>query len=260
MEDNIKKAISVVAKLRAPDGCPWDREQTRESIKDGIIEEGYELIDAINLKDDYKIKDELGDVFMQVLMQAQIASEEGLFNLDDVARHLSDKLIRRHPHVFGNLSVDNTDEVLDNWEKIKKTEKGYTDRKSALDGIPETFPPLMRACKMSKKAVKAGFHFDTIEGAFDKLEEEIKELREAYEKGERGLRLEEELGDVLYAACALGGYLKIGPEIALKEATDKFYKRFTLMEEYLKEEGKNIKDMSLKELSLVWNRVKKDIH
>ena len=256
MDDKIQKAIDVVARLRAPDGCPWDREQTRESIKDGIIEEGYELIDAINQKDDYKIKDELGDVFMQVLMQAQMAKEEGLFDLEDVAEHLSDKLIRRHPHVFGNLSVDNTDQIIDNWENIKKNEKCYTDRKSAIDGIPGSFTSLMRAYKMSKKAVKAGFHWNETEEALKKVEEEVKELREAVENNSDANKLEEELGDVLYAVCALSGYLKIQPEIALKEATDKFQKRFQLMEDRINAEGKVMKNMTLDELMLYWKEVK----
>lgn len=256
MDEKIQKAIDVVAKLRAPDGCPWDRQQTHESIRCELLEETYELIDAINQKDDYKIKDELGDVFMQVLMHAQIASERDAFDLGDVAEQLSSKLIRRHPHVFGNVSVENTDQVIDNWEKIKVTEKGYTDRKSIVDGIPESFTALMKAYKIGKKAVKAGFDWDNIQGALDKLDEEIGELKEAIKNGDDEKHLEEELGDVLFCVCNVSRKLKIQPEAALNQTVDKFYRRFVLMEKMIGEDGKNMKEMPLEEMDKYWDRAK----
>ncbi|MBQ0104577.1 MAG: nucleoside triphosphate pyrophosphohydrolase, partial [Armatimonadetes bacterium] len=256
MDEKIQKAIDVVAKLRAPEGCPWDRQQTHESIRNELLEEAYELIDAINQKDDYKIKDELGDVFMQVLMHAQIASEENKFDLGDVAEQLSSKLIRRHPHVFGDVNVENTDQVIDNWEKIKVTEKGYTDRKSAVDGIPESFTALMKAYKIGKKAVKVGFDWDSIDGALDKLDEEIKELKEAIKNNDEEKHLEEELGDVLFCICNVSRKLKIQPEVALNHTVDKFYNRFTLMEKMINEDGKNMKEMPLSEMDKYWDRAK----
>lgn len=257
MNERIQKAIDVVAKLRAPDGCPWDRQQTHESMKNELLEETYELIDAINQKDDYKIKDELGDVFMQVLMHAQIAREENKFDLGDVAEQLSSKLIRRHPHVFGDVTVENTDQVIDNWEKIKVTEKGYTDRKSAVDGIPESFTALMKAYKIGKKAVKVGFDWSSTEGAVEKLDEEIGELKEAIKKGHDEKHIEEELGDVLFCVCNVARKLKIQPEVALNHTVDKFYNRFTLMEKMINEEGKNMKEMSLDEMDVYWDKAKK---
>lgn len=256
MDKKIQKAIDVVAKLRAPDGCPWDRQQTHESIRCELLEETYELIDAINQKDDYKIKDELGDVFMQVLMHAQIASEENKFDIGDVAEQLSSKLIRRHPHVFGNVSVENTDQVIDNWEKIKVTEKGYTDRRSIVDGIPESFTALMKAYKIGKKAVKAGFDWDNIQGALDKLDEEIGELKEAIKNGDDEKHLEEELGDVLFCVCNVSRKLKIQPEAALNQTVDKFYRRFVLMEKMIGEDGRNMKEMTLEEMDKYWDRAK----
>ena len=256
MDEKIQKAIDVVAKLRAPEGCPWDRQQTHESIRNELLEEAYELIDAINQKDDYKIKDELGDVFMQVLMHAQIASEENKFDLGDVAEQLSSKLIRRHPHVFGDVNVENTDQVIDNWEKIKVTEKGYTDRKSAVDGIPESFTALMKAYKIGKKAVKVGFDWDSIDGALDKLDEEVKELKEAIKNNDEEKHLEEELGDVLFCICNVSRKLKIQPEVALNHTVDKFYNRFTLMEKMINEDGKNMKEMPLSEMDKYWDRAK----
>ena len=257
MDKKIQKAIDVVAKLRAPDGCPWDRQQTHESMKNELLEETYELIDAINQKDDYKIKDELGDVFMQVLMHAQIAGEENKFDLGDVAEQLSSKLIRRHPHVFGDVTVENTDQVIDNWEKIKVTEKGYTDRKSAVDGIPESFTALMKAYKIGKKAVKVGFDWSSTEGAVEKLDEEIGELKEAIKNGHDEKHIEEELGDVLFCVCNVARKLKIQPEVALNNTVDKFYNRFTLMEKMINEDGKNMKEMSLDEMDVYWDKAKK---
>lgn len=257
MDEKIQKAIDVVAKLRAPDGCPWDRQQTHESMKNELLEETYELIDAINQKDDYKIKDELGDVFMQVLMHAQIAREENKFDLGDVAEQLSSKLIRRHPHVFGDVTVENTDQVIDNWEKIKVTEKGYTDRKSAVDGIPESFTALMKAYKIGKKAVKVGFDWSSIEGSVEKLDEEIGELKEAIKNGHDEKHIEEELGDVLFCVCNVARKLKIQPEVALNNTVDKFYNRFTLMEKMINEDGKNMKEMSLDEMDVYWDKAKK---
>lgn len=257
MDKKIEKVIEVVAKLRAPDGCPWDREQTHESIKNELLEETYELIDAIESDDDYKLKDELGDVLMQVLMHAQMAKEEGKFDIGDVSEQLSSKLIRRHPHVFGNTVVDGTGQVIDNWEKIKVTEKGYTDRKSAIDGIAPSFTALMKAYKIGKKAARVGFDWDDPYGCFDKLNEEVGELREAVENNHSEEHIEEELGDVLFCVCNIARKLKIQPEVALNKTVNKFYDRFTKMEEMIKSDNKDMKEMSLDEMDVYWDKVKK---
>jgi len=253
--EKIKKVLEVIKTLRSENGCMWDRAQTHDSITGELLEESYELIDAINENDNHKIKDELGDVLLQVLMHSQMASEENIFDFNDVCENLSEKLIRRHPHVFDNLNVNDTDEILKNWEKIKVTEKGYTDRKSAIDGIPKSFTALMKAYKIGKKAAKVGFDWPVVDGAIEKLDEEIIEFKEAIATKD-SKHIEEELGDVLFSICNIARKLDIQPEYTLNKTVDKFYNRFTLMEEEIKKDNKNINDLTLEEMDKYWKKIK----
>ncbi|MBQ9358699.1 MAG: nucleoside triphosphate pyrophosphohydrolase, partial [Abditibacteriota bacterium] len=202
MTDQYKRLLEIAAALRAPGGCPWDRQQTRKSITPDLIEEAYELIEAVNREDSYAQMDEAGDVLLQVVMHCQMAAEAGEYDMETVCGHLADKLVHRHPHVFGEVKADTADQVWANWEVLKKQEKGYGERRSALDGIPSTFPALMKGAKLCKRAGKTGFDWPDVNSVFDKLDEETGELREALEEGEPE-HVREELGDVLFVICAL---------------------------------------------------------
>ena len=251
------RLVDIVNTLRSPGGCPWDREQTSKSLLPGAVEEVYELIDAVDEEESFKIKDELGDVLLQVVMQAQIAKENGEFTIEDVCKNISDKLIRRHPHVFADVDVSDSDQVMVNWEIIKRTEKGYTDRKSVIDGVPRSFPALIRAYKLSKKASKVGFDWDTYHGALDKVDEELSELKAEIDLNDRE-HMFDELGDLLFAICNLARKLDIAPEMALNRASDKFYDRFVKLETSCSNAGKELTDMTLAEMDTVWDAVKKE--
>ena len=193
---NLEELISIIRKLRAPDGCPWDREQTHYSLRPNMIEEAYEAVDAIDDNDMKHLKEELGDVLLQVVLHSQIASEEGAFDIEDVAQELNKKLIHRHPHVFGNAKIDNSDDVLQAWDKLKAEEK--THRKSAMDGISRSQAALISAQKISKKAVKQGFEWPDEETLYDCIKSEFQEFKQAKENGDK-LNMEEEFGDILFA-------------------------------------------------------------
>lgn len=212
---NIDRLVDIIAQLRAENGCPWDREQTHDTLKRNIIEETYELIDAINDNNKNAMKEELGDVLLQVVFHAQIAHENGEFDIDDVAKTISDKLIRRHPHVFGSTKVSGTDEVLKNWDEIKKTE--YKNRTSALDGVVQSQPALMSAQQISKKAVKVGFEWPDYTTLKECLNSEIEEFEEAREEQNKE-HMEEEFGDVLFALVNVARWNKIDAEQALIKA------------------------------------------
>jgi tetrapyrrole methylase family protein/MazG family protein len=247
--------VQVVNKLRSPEGCPWDREQTHESLKRFLLEETYELFEAIDLKDPDSMKDELGDVLLQVLLHAEIAREHGHFSIDDVITNLREKLMRRHPHVFGGASVQTPEQVMKTWDAVKKTEKASAERVSALDGVPSVFPALMRAEKTQKKAAKVGFDWEETPDVVEKIHEELAELEKAMETGVQD-ELEDELGDLLFATVNLSRFIHVDPEFALKQATAKFTERFHLVEAYAKEEGVDLKDLSLDQLNLLWDRAK----
>ncbi len=248
--------VQIISKLRSPEGCPWDRKQTHESLKRFLLEETYELFEAIDEKDDDSIMDELGDVLLQVLLHAEIGREKGAFSIDDVIANLSEKLIRRHPHVFAEASALKTpEEVSRTWDAIKKTEAGLAERTSVLDGVPKVFPALMRAEKIQKKAAKVGFDWDETHDVLEKIEEELRELKEAIESGVRA-ELEDELGDLLFATVNLSRFIKVDPEFALEQATAKFTKRFNLVEAYAQEEGLDLNDLDLDGLNLLWDRAK----
>lgn len=247
--------IEIIGKLRSPEGCPWDREQTHQSLKRFLLEESYELFEAIDQENPEEIKDELGDVLLQVLLHAQIAKEYGAFDINDVIVNLSDKLIRRHPHVFSDVQADTPDQVVVNWDAIKKTEQAGASRKSVLDGVPKDFPALMRAEKIQKKAAKVGFDWDETQGVLEKVHEELGELEEAMIQNNQQ-ELEEELGDLLFAAVNLSRFLKVDPEFALQKATAKFTERFHLVEEQAQEQDLELKELNLDELNLLWDKAK----
>jgi tetrapyrrole methylase family protein/MazG family protein len=247
--------VQVVSKLRSPDGCPWDREQTHESLKRFLLEETYELFETIDDQDFDAMKDELGDVLLQVLLHAEIAKEQGKFSIDDVITNLREKLVRRHPHVFGDVSANTSEQVLKNWDAIKQTEKAAEERVSALDGVPRVFPALMKAEKIQEKAAKVGFDWDETPDVVEKVHEELAELEKALKTGKQE-ELEDELGDLLFATVNLSRFIQVDPEFALEKATAKFVKRFHLVEAYAKEEGVDLRDLNLEQLDLLWDRAK----
>ncbi len=247
----LKNLIDVVAKLRAPDGCPWDREQTHKSLKPNMLEEAYETIDAIDSNDMDNLREELGDVLLQVVLHAQIASEEGAFNIEDVAKELKEKLIHRHPHVFGNEKVSSTSDVLKNWDKLKQEEKTY--RKSVMDGISKAQSALMSAQKISKKAVKTGFEWPNEQALYDCIFSEYEEFKEAKQEGDKD-HMEEEFGDILFATVNLARWNKIDAEQALIRANKKFMTRFRKMEEIAE---KPLNDYSFVEYDELWKKAKK---
>ena len=246
-----KELVEVIAKLRAPDGCPWDREQTHRSLKPNMLEEAYEAVDAIASGDMDNLKEELGDVLLQVVLHAQIASEEGAFNIEDIAKELKEKLIHRHPHVFGNTKVSSADEVMVNWDKLKKEEK--THRKSAMDGISKAQSALMSAQKISKKAVKTGFEWPNEASLYECIMSEFEEFKEA-EKEQDKDHMEEEFGDILFATVNLARWNKIDAEQALLRANKKFIQRFKKMEELA---TKPLEEYSFEEYDKLWKKAKK---
>jgi tetrapyrrole methylase family protein/MazG family protein len=248
--------VRVMAQLRSDEGCPWDREQTHESLKPYLLEEAYEVLECIDENDAQELCTELGDLLLQVVFHAQIGSETAAFDIDQVCRAVLDKLIRRHPHVFADTVVDNADEVVVNWERIKQEErKDAPQPPSILDGVPPQLPALLRAQRLQGKASRVGFDWDQIEGPLKKVSEELEELREARSAGEED-RVEEEFGDLLFAMVNVGRFLKLCPEDALRRASGKFERRFQQVEAVLNDEGREIGTMSLAELDRVWERVK----
>jgi len=254
--------VALMARLRSPDGCPWDREQTYDSLKSYVIEEAYEVVDAVEGRDFDKLPRELGDLLLQVVFYAQMASEEGKFDVHDVIRHLSDKLIRRHPHVFGDLRVAGSDEVLKNWERLKAEERGSAHAEAAPEGapsllrdIPKALPALLEAYQMTRRASRVGFDWKTIDELLGKLREEVKELRDALAKKERA-KIEEESGDLLFVAVNLARFLELDPEVALRRANRKFRERFEAVEKRLAEQGKVPDPAHRDEMEHYWNKAK----
>ncbi len=250
---NLEELIDVVAKLRAPDGCPWDREQTHTSLRPNMLEEAYEAVDAIDENDMAHLREELGDVLLQVLLHSQIASESNKFTLDDVAKELKEKLIHRHPHVFGTAKINNADDVLKTWDKLKSEEK--TERKSAMDGLSRSQAALISAQKISKRAVKTGFEWPNEESLYDCVMSEIKEFKEAEIEKDKN-HMEEEMGDILFAIVNLARWNKIDAEQALLKANKKFEKRFRKMEDLA---TKPLNDYSFEEFDNLWKQAKKSL-
>ena len=253
----IERLLEVMRRLRGPDGCPWDREQTIESLKSNLIEETYEVVDAMDSGDRSELKEELGDLLLQVVFQAQIADEEGAFSFDDVAGAIAGKLVRRHPHVFGDAQADTPDEVIRNWEKIKKTEKGGDTPRSLVDGIPRHLPALSKAHLVQKRVAKVGFEWDEIRGVVAKLEEEFAEVKEAMAQKDTAA-IREELGDLLFSTVNLARYLGHESEELLNENIAKFMRRFQGLETRLHTEDREPENCSIDELEAVWQAVKKE--
>ncbi|MFR1671844.1 MAG: nucleoside triphosphate pyrophosphohydrolase [Candidatus Gastranaerophilaceae bacterium] len=248
--ENLDKLIEVIRTLRSPQGCPWDREQTHKSLKRNMLEEAYEAVDAMDSGDMVHLREELGDVLLQVLLHAQIASEEGAFSIDDVAKVLKNKLIHRHPHVFGNTKVSDSNEVMDNWDKLKQEEKPH--RTSAMDGISKSQSALMSAQKISKKAVKTGFEWPSETSLYECINSEFDEFKEA--KAEQDIEhMEEELGDILFAVVNLARWNKIDAEQALLKANKKFMARFRKMEELA---VKPLEEYNFEEYDALWRQAK----
>lgn len=247
----------VIKELRGPNGCPWDKKQTHQSLKQYMIEECYELLEAIDEEDDEHIVEELGDVMLQVLLHAQIGEDAGWFSIDDVIYGITEKMIRRHPHVFGDTKADDEAAVLENWEKIKKQEK--PDRKKLLlDYVPKTLPALSRAYQLQKIAAKAGFDWEDVGDIWDKVDEEVKEfLKESDASLSDTRKMKEEFGDVLFALINVGRFYKIEPEEALAMTNHKFYNRFSYMEKRTNQSEKNLKDLTLEEMDQLWDEAKK---
>ncbi|KYG32828.1 bifunctional methyltransferase/pyrophosphohydrolase YabN [Priestia endophytica] len=247
---------SIIATLRGPDGCPWDQKQTHESLRSYVLEEAYELIEAIDNGDDDHIVEELGDILLQVMLHAQIGEDEGMFTVDDVIEGISAKMVRRHPHVFGKKEANNVEDVLTNWEEIKKQEK--QDRESILDGIPLSMPSLLKAYHIQKKVSKVGFDWDDVAPMYDKVQEELEEFKQEVKKStEVTEEMMEEFGDILTAIVNVARYYKIDPEVALAKSNAKFINRFNYIEERVKERGADFRDFSLEQLDEFWNEAKK---
>ena len=243
----------VVKTLRSPGGCPWDIVQTHKSLRRNLIEEVYEVIEAIDLEDEKLLCEELGDLLMQIVFHARMAEEAKLFSMQDVIDGITEKLIRRHPHVFGDVDVKDAGEVLANWEAIKQAEK--TERTSILDGVPKDLPSLMAAYKLQHKAAKVGFDWPDIDPVWDKLEEELRELEEAIVDGQKE-KIEEELGDVLFTIVNISRFLKIDPEVALTGTNRKFRRRFSYIEKKVKAKQQNWESLSLIDLDELWQEAK----
>ena len=248
MKDYLKELIETVAILRSENGCEWDRQQTHQSIRQNMLEEAYEAAEAIDEKNVEHLKEELGDVLLQVVLHSQIAKDNQEFDIQDVAKMLNDKLIHRHPHVFGNEKTADTKKILENWEKLKAQEK--TERKRTMDGIPSTLPSLLRAMKISKKAVRSGFEWQNYSQLLDCFKSEIKEFEEAKTFDEK----EEELGDILFSLVNVARWNKIDPEVALAKANVKFIKRFNKLEELAE---KQLSELSFEEYEELWAQAKK---
>lgn len=259
--DWLNEAVRLMARLRAKDGCPWDHQQTHVSLKRYLVEETAELLDAIDEGNDQALQDELGDVLLQVLFHAQIAAEDTRFNVQDVARRLCEKLIRRHPHVFGDRQVDHAEGVVAQWEQIKRQEHEdqppQQEPQSCLQGVPKHLPALHRAYKIQKKAAQVGFDWPQVEGVFDKIQEELAEVRQAMTANDKAA-VAEEIGDLLFAVTNLSRFLGHFPEDALHTAVRKFEQRFMQVEQLLQQQGKTPEQCDLEELDALWERAKRE--
>ena len=248
--ERFDELVRVMARLRSPDGCPWDREQTHRSLRPYMLEEVYEALEAVEEEDWSRLADELGDVLLQVVFHAQLASERGDFDIEDVCGHIVTKLKRRHPHVFADSIADTPDEVIDRWEKLKREEEGYQDRESAVDGIPASLPALQRAYKLQKRASRVGFDLDDVSGPRAKVAEELQEVDEADADS-----VEDEIGDLLFAVVNLARFLNVEPEGALRRANERFSSRFRSVEQGAGT-PERLREMSLEEMDELWERAK----
>lgn len=252
---DIDDLIEIMAILRMPGGCPWDAQQTHESIKTGLIEETYEVIEAINLQDKTLLQEELGDVLLQVVFHSQMEREIGSFDFSDVADGICKKLIERHPHVFGDVSVSGTEDVLSNWDDIKRKSKGQKTQGSSMLKVPKELPALMRAQKVQSKAKKAGFDWSSVDGAFEALESEIAELKRAISAGDAD-NIDEEFGDMLFSCVNIARFIDVDAELSLTRSNDKFISRFLVVEKLAKEREIDMKSSTIEELDKLWDEAK----
>jgi len=255
MNNGFSALVKLIAKLRGPDGCPWDRKQTSESLKPFLVEECYEVIEALDQGTPSKVKEELGDLLFQIVFHARIAEEHGDFTMLDVIRSNIEKMTRRHPHVFGTARLSTDKEVLANWEDIKKKEKGYEERKSILEGVPKHLPSLLRAHSLQERAARVGFDWSHIDEALPKLDEEITEFKESL-RSKDVASIEEELGDIFFMLVNIARFLGVNPEEALRKTISKFIRRFRYIEEHAAVEGKSLNDMTLEEMEALWQESK----
>jgi len=246
--NNLKR---IIAKLRAPDGCPWDRAQTHDSIKQYLIEEAYEVIQTIDENKMDKLCDELGDLLLQILLHTQIAEEKGEFNMEDVIRSISEKMIRRHPHVFGDTKADSPDEVVANWDEIKRKENN--GESSLLDSVPKNIPALAYSHAIQNRAARTGFDWKDFDGILDKVMEELDEIRQAETQQEKV----HEFGDLIFVLTNVARWLNIDPELSLHQANDRFYHRFKYMEEVCKAKGIQLGSLSFEEQNALWEEAKR---
>lgn len=253
---DIHDLLEIMRILRSPGGCPWDREQDHKSIRYNFLEETYEVLEAIDTSNAELLKEELGDVLLQVVFHSRIEEEAGSFTFTDVADGICKKLIVRHPHVFSDISVSNSDEVIKNWDEIKLKTKKIASQSEAMAAVPKVYPALMKSQKIQDKAKKAGFDWDGPDGAFDKIYEEADELKDALKTDEHD-RIQDELGDLLFSVVNVARFCGCDAETALSGATDKFIKRFTVLEGLAKDQGIDMKKSSLPELDKLWDEAKK---
>lgn len=250
-----EKLVEIMARLRAPDGCPWDREQTYKDINPYMLEEVHEVMESIDKNDMNELKEELGDLLLHIVFHAEMATEDGFFTIEEVIDGICEKLIYRHPHVFGDKKVKGTKDVLENWETLKKKEKEKS-RRSLLDGVPKELPALLKAYRLGEKAGRVGFDWEDANGILEKLEEEVHELHEA--RGKKDLKeIEHEYGDVLFTLANIGRFMKVNPEDALRKATNRFIQRFGYVEEMAKEKKADMRKMPIAELEKLWQKAKK---
>lgn len=249
---SFEELVEIMAALRGPNGCPWDIEQDHDSLKPYILEEAYEVLETIDNKDFTSLKEELGDLLLQTVFHAQVAKENGHFDIDDVLKTLSNKLVTRHPHVFGEVEINSAEDQIVHWEKIKRKE----GKKSAIDGVPKDAPALLRAQRVQQKAATVGFDWDKRDQVLKKVSEEIKELEvEIDQKNEEGI--EEEFGDLLFALVNYARFVHVNAEDALRKSIDKFSSRFKKVEARIREQGKTMQESTLAEMDAVWNEIKK---
>ncbi len=252
---NFSDFVDTIAKLRSPEGCPWDREQTTQSLLPYLLEEVFEVADSIIREDSKDLKEELGDLLLQIVLHSQIASESGLFTIEDVVKDINKKMISRHPHVFSDSTADTPNEVVTLWNEVKSKEKNYKLHKSHLDKVPINFPPLLRAYKLQKAASKAGFEWKDYKGPLDKIEEETDELKKAIQSGNNEL-IESEVGDLIFSCVNLARFFDIRSDAALTRTNTKFERRFRFIEDQLEKNGLNFEDLSLDELDEIWEKSK----
>lgn len=247
--------VKIVELLRAPDGCPWDKVQTHQTVRQNFIEETYEVIEAIDTNDIELMKEELGDVLLQVVFHAQMEKENSNFNIDDVADGICKKLIVRHPHIFGDVKADNAEKVLENWDAIKMQTKSQKTQTESMKSVSKALPSLMRSAKIQKKAAKVGFDWPDVNGALDKVEEELNELKQAINNGDND-NISEELGDLLFSVVNVSRFVKVDAEKALYDACEKFTERFEQVEALANERGIDMSQATLSELDSLWDEVK----